>query len=48
MAGTGEYLRRNGASVAVLGNKRLLVKLPPDLGGMIVFEARDTGYLNFD
>lgn len=45
---TGEYLRRNSASVHVLGNKRLLVKLPPDLGGVIVFEARDTGYLNFD
>jgi glyoxalase-like protein len=45
---TGEYLRRNDASVHVLGSQRLLVKLPPDLGGMIIFEARDTGHLNFD
>ena len=48
MAGTGEYLRRNSANVHVLGNRRLLVKLPPELGGMIVFEARGTGRLNFD
>ena len=45
---TGEYLRRKEASVHVLGNQRLLVKLPPDLGGMIVFEAPGNGHLNFD
>jgi hypothetical protein len=48
MDATGEYLRRQEAGAQVLGNQRLLVKLPPQLGGMIVFEAPDTGHLYFD
>jgi hypothetical protein len=34
--------------VHVLGNQRLLVSLPPALGSCIIFEARNTGVLNFD
>ena len=45
---TGDYLRRNRAHVHVLGNQRLLAKLPPELGGVIVFEARNSGPLGFD
>jgi hypothetical protein len=48
MDATGEYLRRKEAGAQVLGNQRLLVKLPPQLGGMIVFEAPGTGHLYFD
>ncbi|MNC94627.1 hypothetical protein D3C83_115260 [compost metagenome] len=48
IAATGDYLRKTGAPVHVLGNQRLLVKLPPALGGVIVFEARNSGVLNFD
>jgi hypothetical protein len=32
----------------VLGSRRLLVKLPDALGGVIVFEPTDAGVLNFD
>ena len=45
---TGEYLRRSGARVDALGNRRLLAKLPPELGGVIVFESANTGVLDFD
>ncbi len=45
---TGDTLRRSGVPVHVLGNRRLLVKLPAALGGVIVFEPMDAGVLNFD
>lgn len=48
IAETGENLRRSGVPVHVLGNRRLLVKLPAALGGIIVFEPLDAGVLNFD
>jgi len=44
---TGEHLRRAGARVDALGDRRMLVKLPPDLGGCIVFETGNTGQLSF-
>ena len=45
---TGDTLRRSGVTVHVLGSRRLLVKLPAALGGIIVFEPPDAGMLNFD
>jgi len=45
---TGDTLRRSGVPVHVLGSRRLLVKLPDALGGVIVFEPTDAGVLNFD
>jgi len=48
IAATGDFLRKTGEPVHVLGNQRLLVSLPPALGGVIVFEARNSGVLNFD
>jgi len=34
--------------VHALGNHRLLVKLPPAVGGILVFEPKNSGVLNFD
>ena len=48
IAATGDYLRQSGVPVHVLGNQRLLVKLPPAVGGIIVFEPMNSGVLNFD
>jgi hypothetical protein len=48
IAATGDYLRKSGVAVHVLGSRRLLVKLPAALGGIIVFEPLDAGALNFD
>lgn len=48
IAATGDCLRRNGNAVHVLGNRRLLVSLPPALGGLAIFEPSDAGTLNFD
>jgi len=45
---TGNYLRKAGVPVHVLGNQRLLVKLPPAVGGILVFEAKTSGILSFD
>ena len=45
---SGDYLRRAGVPVNVLGSRRLLVNLPPALGGILVFEPADAGVLNFD
>jgi hypothetical protein len=45
---TGDFLRRAGIAVHVLGNRRLLVKLPQAVGGILVFEPRNSGVLNFD
>lgn len=44
----GEFLRRSGTPVHVLGSRRLLVVLPPELGGIAIFEPADAGALNFD
>jgi len=48
IAETGDCLRRSGVPVHVLGSRRLLVKLPAALGGVIVFEPLDAGVLDFD
>jgi len=48
IAATGEFLRRARARVHILGNRRLMVKLPAAVGGIIVFEPRNSGLLNFD
>jgi hypothetical protein len=45
---TGEYLRGSGIPVHVLGSRRLLVVLPPELGGIAIFEPVDAGALSFD
>jgi len=45
---SGEFLRRSGVRVQVLGSRRLLVVLPPELGGIAIFEPADAGVLNFD
>ena len=44
----GEFLRRSGVPVHVLGSRRLLVVLPPELGGIAIFEPADAGVLSFD
>jgi hypothetical protein len=48
MQATGDFLRGAGARVNVLGNQRLLVELPPAVGGTVIFEPRNSGVLNFD
>ena len=48
IAETGDCLRESGVPVHVLGSQRLLVKLPAALGGVIVFEPKNSGVLNFD
>jgi len=45
---TGNFLRRAGIAVHVLGNQRLLVKPPQAVGGLMIFEPRNSGVLNFD
>jgi hypothetical protein len=45
---SGEFLRRSGIPVHVLGGRRLLVVLPPELGGIVIFEPAEAGVLNFD
>jgi hypothetical protein len=47
-AATGEFLRNAGAAVRSLGSNRLLVELPPALGGLMIFEPRTPGPLSFD
>lgn len=48
IAATGDCLRKAALPTHELDNRRLLVKLPPGLGGIIIFEARNSGVLNFD
>jgi hypothetical protein len=45
---TGGYLRKADVPVHVLGNRRLLVQFPPEVGGVVIFEPRNSGVLNFD
>jgi len=45
---TAHYLRRSGERVDALGDERLLVRLPPELGGCIVFQAGNSGPLSFE
>ena len=45
---SGDYLRRSGIPVHVLGSRRLLVVMPPAVGGIVIFEPADAGVLNFD
>ena len=48
IAATGDVLRKSGIPVHVLGSRRLLVKLPAAVGGILVFEPKNSGVLNFD
>ena len=48
IAATGEFLRRSGATVRELGAQRLLVELPPALGGIVLFESKSSGILGFE
>ena len=48
IAATGDVLRRSNIPVHVLGSRRLLVKLPPAVGGIVIFEPKNSGVLNFD
>ena len=48
IAATGDFLRKSGVPVNVLGNRRLLVNLPPAVGGLVIFEPKKSGVLNFD
>ena len=45
---TGDHLRAAGIPVHVLGNQRLLVQMPPAVGGTLIFEPKNSGVLNFD
>jgi len=48
IAATGDYLRKANVPVSVLGNQRLMVTLPPAVGGVLIFEPKSAGVLNFD
>lgn len=48
IAASGEFLRKSGTRVHVLGSRRLLLKLPAAVGGLAIFEPRKSGTLNFD
>jgi hypothetical protein len=48
IAATGDYLRKAALPVHELDNRRLLVELPPAVGGIVIFEERKSGVLNFD
>ena len=48
IAATGDTLRGSGIPVHVLGSRRLLLKLPAAVGGIIIFEPKNSGILNFD
>jgi hypothetical protein len=45
---TGDYLRKSGATVRALGSQRLVVELPPTLGGIILFESKNSGIMSFE
>jgi len=48
IAATGEYLRQSKLPVRPLGGRWLLVKAPPEAGGIVVFEPAGAGALNFN
>ena len=48
MQATGDYLRQSGVQVHELGKQRLLLKLPPAIGGNLIFEPRSSGVLDFE
>lgn len=45
---TGDVLRAAGARVSDFGAHRLVVELPPSVGGIVVFESKSSGLLDFD
>jgi hypothetical protein len=45
---TGMVLRKAGARVQALGGQRLMVELPPEVGGLVIFETRQSGVMYFD
>lgn len=47
LAATRDALSASGSAFHALGSDRMLVKLPPSLGGVIIFEPRTRGALNF-
>jgi hypothetical protein len=48
IAAAGAALRSAGSGVSTLNRQRLLARLPPSLGGMIVFEPPGSGAFAFD
>jgi hypothetical protein len=48
IAATGDYLRRAGTPVQVLGGRRLMVAYPPAVGGITIFEPPRAGVPGFD
>jgi hypothetical protein len=48
LAATGEHLRKAGVPVRAIGDQRLLVELPPAVGGIVLFESKTSGILHFD
>ena len=48
IAASGDVLRRSGVRVHPLGSGRLLVKLPAAVGGIAIFEPRNSGTLSLD
>lgn len=48
IAASGDYLRRANCDIDVLDRRRLLVRLPHALGGVVIFEPKNAGVLNFD
>jgi len=47
IAATGDTIRGSGIPVHLLGNRRLLVMLPAAVGGIVIFEPRNSGPLSF-
>ena len=48
IAATSAWLRQSGVPVRELGSQRLLVELPPAVGGIVLFESKNSGVLTFD
>ena len=47
VAATGDYLHKSATTVSALGS-RLLVELPAAVGGIVIFEPKNSGTLIFD
>jgi hypothetical protein len=48
IAASAAYLRGAKGAVAVLDKKRMLVRLPPDVGGIVLFVSSDSTHFAFD
>ena len=47
IAATGDFMREAGTQVQEISTERLLVHLPPAVGGIILFESKTSGILAF-